>query len=640
MRVLSGRTVRDREDRSIYQKLQAALKGAPTLPLRLQREKDAGPGTGIFWGHRMRPAEGSGSAVRAEQVGVVFRQMPIGIVVNLINGGLTAAVLAPMAARPLVLPWFLSVALVTTGRLILWWQYRQTGIRTQDIRHWSRLATCGSLLAGLCWGIGGAVLFPDLPGLGKIFLTIVIGGMCAGTVVVNASHLPTLLAFLLSASLPVAIRFFIQGSAADDALGAMVVVFAAALALAGRRLSFIFAEAIQLRVGLNEANLRLQAEIAEHRATEASLRQAQKLEAIGQLTGGIAHDFNNLMTVIIGNLTLASTRARGSSAVAPQLEAALHAAEQGVRLIQRLLAFARKQPLAPQSLDLGRLVSGMEELLRRTLGPEIHLVISARSDLAPAHVDANQIELAILNLAINARDALPAGGTVRIDIESRRADHSAPPELVADGYVVVSISDDGTGMDDATLAHAFEPFFTTKGAGSGTGLGLPMVHGFAAQSGGATRIRSKLGEGTTVELWLPQAREPPVADRLDRAVPQIDNCNASVLLCDDDDSVRSLLVGFLKSIGYAVHEASGGEDAIRILDTGAEVDLLIVDYAMPGINGLETIRQAQLLRPGLRTLLITGHADILSGDVPEMPLLRKPFRPYELARQATKILAA
>ena len=222
-------------------------------------------------------------------------------------------------------------------------------------------------------------------------------------------------------------------------------------------LSQIFTETMQLRFDLNEANHRLQAEMAERQATETALRQAQKLEAIGNLTGGIAHDFNNLLTVVIGNLELARVRAGETSAIAPLLKVALQSAGRGVALIQRRLAFARKQNLDPRSLDLGRLVSGIEELLRRTLGPEIRLVISADPDLAPAHVDANQTELAILNLTINARDAMPKGGTVRIVLNNSRAGRTSPPELAPGDYVVVSISDDGTGMDEATLAHAMDP---------------------------------------------------------------------------------------------------------------------------------------------------------------------------------------
>jgi len=273
---------------------------------------------------------------------------------------------------------------------------------------------------------------------------------------------------------------------------------------------------------LNEANLRLQAEIAEREATEANLRQAQKLEAIGQLTGGIAHDFNNLLTVVLGNLMLAMSRDGDQSK--GLLRSALEAAERGVSLVQHLLAFARKQRLDPQSVNLRGLLAGMEGLLRSTLGPQTLLVVASDSDLAPAHVDANQLELAILNLTINARDAMPGGGTLRIELRNRRGEQALPGGLSPKDYVIVSITDTGTGMDEETIDQAFDPFFTTKAIGSGSGLGLPMVQGFAVQSEGAVQIRSKPGEGTTVELWLPQAREAPTdpvaAERSLSDVPQ------------------------------------------------------------------------------------------------------------------------
>jgi signal transduction histidine kinase len=390
-------------------------------------------------------------------------------------------------------------------------RYRRQPSAITDVAPWSRRAACGSLLAGLSWGLGVVVLFPIIPVFGQIFLTFVVGGMCAGAVVTSASHLPSLLAFLLSASLPVAAAFFGEGTQTAIGLGAMTLVFAAALSLAGVHLNRFFAEAMRLRFELSEANLRLKAEMAERVATEAALRQAQKLEAIGQLTGGISHDFNNLLTLVIGNLSLAIGRAGEAPAILPLLQSALQAAERGGALVQRLLAFGRKQRLDPQSIDLPRLVAGIEDLLRRTLGDRVSLVIIAETGLAPARVDANQLELAVLNLTINARDAMPDGGSLRISLQNRRADDGNPPEVAPGEYVVFAIADAGIGMDEATLARAFEPFFTTKQIGSGSGLGLPMVQGFAAQSGGGVRIWSKVGEGTTVELWLPRAGEPPFA---------------------------------------------------------------------------------------------------------------------------------
>ena len=578
-------------------------------------------------------------AVYAEQVAAMYWQMPIALGANLVNAALTAAVLTPIASRPVPLLWFGAVVLVTAVRAVVWRRYRR-GNAGADAGRWALPATLGAMFAGLCWGLGGAVLFPFIPPLAQAFLTIVIGGMCAGSVVLSGPHLPTLLAFVLPACLPMAARFLAEGTPIDLALGAMIVVFVAAMTFAGTHLNRIFVEAMRLRFELNEANLRLQAEISEHRATEAVLRQAQKLEAIGHLTGGIAHDFNNLLTVVIGNLMLARGRAGGNVAIVPLLDSAMQAAERGVAQIQRLLGFARRQRLDPRSVDLSRLVAGITALLRQTLGPGTDLLIAADAGLAPAHVDANQLELAILNLAINARDAMPTGGSVRIGLENHATNHDSPPELTPGKYVVISITDTGTGMDAATLAQAFDPFFTTKDAGAGSGLGLPTVQGFAAQSGGAVRISSRPGAGTTVELWLPEAGEPPRDfDRPEWSAAEMPRGAANILLCDDDDDVRRFIGEFLDSAGYTIHEASGPEAALGILEQSAEIDLLIVDYAMPGMNGLETIRQARQRRPGLRPLLITGYAEAVGGGIVGIPLLRKPFAPSELARVVAEILA-
>jgi signal transduction histidine kinase/CheY-like chemotaxis protein len=580
------------------------------------------------------------TAIRTEQLRAVFQQMPIALAVNLVNAALTAVVLFQIAARLLPLMWFSSVALVTAGRWLLWRAYRRAFPEPQETLGWPALAVCGSLAAGLCWGLGGVLLFPIVPVSGQVFLTFVIGGMCAGAVVLSASHLPTVLSFLLSASLPMAFLFFIRATVADAALGMMIFVFAAALSLAGVHLNRFFTEAMRLRFELNEANLHLQAEIAEHRATGAALRQAQKLEAVGQLTGGIAHDFNNLLTVVMGNLELASSRAGQNSTLLPLLQSASRAAERGVALVQRLLAFARKQRLDPQSVDLAGQITGIEGLLKQTLGPAILLEIVTDDDLTPAHVDANQVELAVLNLAINARDAMPEGGKLRIELRNRRVGPHSPAELAPGEYVLLSIIDTGIGMNEATLAQAFDPFFTTKEAGSGSGLGLSMVQGFALQSGGAVQIRSKPGEGTTVELWLPQAHEPPAkAAGSERAEPDLPPGTASILLCDDDDAVLSFLSELLRSNGYSVHEASNPEAALRLLENGLAADLLIVDYVTPGINGVETIRRARRLRAGLRALLITGHAGALGAELKDLPLLRKPFGPAALSQTVSEILA-
>lgn len=459
------------------------------------------------------------AAVYAEQVATVFRQMPIALGVNLVNAGLVATVLSPLANRSEPALWFSLVALITFGRAVLWWRFRCRHGR-MDWRWWSRSAAVGAFLGGLAWGCGGVTMLGLVPPAAQSFLTIVVGGMCAGAAVVSAPHLPSLLAFLIPASLPMAGHFLVEVTPVDRALGAMILVFAAAMALAGMQLNRSLGSATRLRLVLDETNHQLQHEIAKHQATEAALRQAQKLEAIGHLTGGIAHDFSNLLTIIIGNLAMAKDRLDPNSAVAPLIDSATQAAERGVRLIQRLLGFARRQRLAAVRVDVGRLVSNMQEMLSRTLGPQIHLLFDIAGDLAPVEIDPNHLELAILNLAINARDAMPEGGTLRIAVCAPPSDANVPIELAHGDYVVLEIADTGDGMDEATLAQAFEPFFTTKEPGAGTGLGLPTVLGFLTQSGGAIRLLSRVGSGTTAQLWLPRAKsvtnETPTHSRFNK----------------------------------------------------------------------------------------------------------------------------
>jgi len=586
------------------------------------------------------PADEVNTAVYIEQVGATFRHVPIAVVVNVVNAGITATVLAAISPTKIPFLWFGAVTLVSIGRWLLWRRYQRAIPQVQHVRTWGLLVGIGSLLAGLSWGLGGAVLLPMTPGPGQTFFISVIGGMCAGGVVLSVPHLPTLLAFLLSATLPVAFRLFATGSMADTALAEMIIVFAAALSLAGAYLNWFFTAGLRLRFELNEANIRLRAEMAEHQETEATLRQAQKLEAVGQLTGGIAHDFNNLLTAVVNYVELAITRADGNPAVVSLLRGAIHAADRGIVLVKQLLAFARKQRLEPRSVDLKVLIFEIKELLQRTLGATIDLEIEVDPDLTPARVDANQLELAILNLAINARDAMPTGGTMRLSLENSRTSRGMPAGLAPADYVILSIADTGTGMDEATLARAFDPFFTTKEAGSGSGLGLPMVQGFAVQSGGGVQIQSRLGEGTRVEVWLPRADEAPAVRASPHRPDVIGSQHAAqILLCDDDPDVRGILGEVLQTEGYVLHLANGPISTLRILEETAEIDLLIVDYAMPEMNGLELIREACQRRPSLKTLPITGDVGALSGGISRVPLLPKPFGPAELGQKVARILA-
>jgi signal transduction histidine kinase/CheY-like chemotaxis protein len=585
---------------------------------------------------------GRADALHAEQVGILFRQMPIAVAVNFVNTALAAAVLLPLAARPWVLPWFAVVILATIGRLLVWQRYRRDPVRSENTQHWSRLATCASLLTGLCWGIGGAVLYPLLPVLGKVFLTLVIGGMCAGAVVISASHLPTLLAFVLSASLPMAARFFMQGSAAYIALAAMVLVFAAALVLAGRHFSQTFAETMRLRFALNAANLRLQAEMAEHRATEAALRQAQRMEALGQLTGGLAHDFNNLLTVVVGNATLLhdaaadeKTRQRAASILA--------IAERGERLTRQLLAFSRRRVLHPEIIRLQERAGEIAELLARAVRENIEMTVAVPDDLWPVAVDFGEFELAVLNVAVNARDAMPEGGKLQLAARNTRCDGTAASGGLDGAFVAITLTDTGTGMPAEVMAHAFEPYFTTKEAGLGSGLGLSQVYGFASQSGGGAVIASAPGEGTAITLFLPRAGPASAASG---AVPSAANqasaaASGRLLLVEDDREVAAVTQELLCDLGFETRWAEDGSAALEMIADGPPVDLVLSDVVMPGgVSGLDLARRLRECRPELPVVLATGYSRYAAQVIAEgFRLIEKPYRRTVLAAALQAALA-
>ncbi len=365
---------------------------------------------------------------------------------------------------------------------------------------------------------------------------------------------------------------------------------------------------------------------------EDQLRQAQKVEALGQLTGGVAHDFNNLLTPIIGSLDLLVRRGLGSDRERKLIGAALQSAERARTLVQRLLAFARRQPLQPTAIDVRALVAGMGDLVASTTGPQVQVAIEAPADLPPAHADTNQVEMALLNLAVNARDAMPAGGTLRITAAACHVDRPAPElgDLKPGDYVMISVADTGIGMDAETMARAIEPFFSTKGIGKGTGLGLSMVHGLARQLGGGIRIFSQPGLGTNVELWLPAAAAPaqPLASdgkEAARGPPR----RGTALLVDDEEAVRHATAHMLEEAGFSVIEASSGSAALALLGEHPEIGVLVTDHLMPGMDGTQLVRRAHQIRADLPCLIISGYADV-EGVAPDLPRLTKPFRAQEL----------
>jgi PAS domain S-box-containing protein len=377
-------------------------------------------------------------------------------------------------------------------------------------------------------------------------------------------------------------------------------------------------------------------DITERRQVEEQLRHAQKMETIGQLTGGVAHDFNNLLAAVQGNLELLRKRLPDDPQLRRYIDGALQGASRGASLTARLLAFARKQELKPMPTDLVQLLEGMRGLMERSIGPLITIKLQLDGDLPPARVDPNQLELAILNLAVNARDAMPDGGELCIALTAR--DGSEAQAGLRGPFLKLSVADTGNGMDAATLGSAIEPFFSTKELGKGTGLGLSMVHGLAVQLGGVLRLRSQLGEGTTAELWLPVSATP--IDELPTVkVKQAEAPKSRILVVDDDVLIAMNTVDLVEDLGHIAFEANSGKKALEILASDERIDAMVTDYAMPGMNGVELANKARELRPQLPILLASGYAELPSGADLHLLRLGKPFQQADLALKLSQLLA-
>jgi signal transduction histidine kinase len=398
------------------------------------------------------------------------------------------------------------------------------------------------------------------------------------------------------------------------------------------------AKVVERTVQLERAHETVLEEIRQRERTEEALRQVQKMEMIGQLTGGVAHDFNNLLMAVMGNLELLRKQSTNEKFV-HLVDGALRGAQRGASLTQRLLAFARQQDLRIEPTHLPTLIRGMTDLLERSVGAGIELVFELPEQVPLTLADANQIELALLNLVVNARDAMPDGGTVSIRVDSVRSSESV--DLPDGDYVRLTVSDSGHGMDAATLSKATEPFFTTKEVGKGTGLGLSMIHGLALQLDGALRLHSTAGHGTQAELWLPMTSRKPslpeaTATALEQAAPV--TSPATILLVDDDALISTSTAFLLEDLGHEVIEANSGADALAILRNGRKVDVLITDYAMPKMTGTQLASAARALRPGLPIIIATGYADLPPGNSVDLPRLRKPYRQQQLISEIAKAL--
>ena len=385
-------------------------------------------------------------------------------------------------------------------------------------------------------------------------------------------------------------------------------------------------------------------DITEQRSLENQLLQAQKMDAIGKLTGGIAHDFNNLLAAVIGGLGLLEKRASLAEEEARILGMTKRAAEQGSELVRRLLAFARRQTLEPRPIRIQQLQEAVTDLLTHTLGGLVQIQWQIAGEVPDAFADQAQLELALVNLIINARDAMPDGGTVAISVETAEVAGENAQGLAAGHYLRLRVSDTGGGIAPEYLEKVLEPFFTTKEVGKGSGLGLPMVYGFAKQSNGAFRLESRLGSGTTAELWIPRApeaaKDEPPTVQSEEQPRSTGSRPLHILLVDDHPEVRTTTAAMLEELGHTVVEAANGQEALAALNNGAATcDLLISDYAMPNISGTEFLRQARKICPDVPALIITGYAEADAvRDKPEsVEILLKPFTSSALEKAVIRI---
>ena len=426
-------------------------------------------------------------------------------------------------------------------------------------------------------------------------------------------------------------------------LGGAVVVLLLSLSRRSRQFERLLDQTHVAHERAEQARDGLLQQISERERAEGALRQAQRIEAIGQLTGGVAHDFNNLLTVVLGNVEILQRRtaADGNPMLAERLSAIRAAAERGATLTGHLLAFARRQPLMPKAIDLNGMIEGMRDLLDTALGLRTYVKFCLADDLWPAMADQSQIELVVLNLVINARDAMPDGGVITIET----ANHRRTEKIGADGssagdYVAITVRDTGTGIAPDVLVRVFEPFFTTKPPGSGSGLGLSQVFGTARQSGGDVRIETIVNRGTAVSVDLPRANMVPPPAPAERRDIQLSGTGARILLVDDDDPVRAVTAAMLRDLGYTVRDVASGEAALTALAEDGDMDILLTDLVMPGMNGSQLAAAARDRRKDLSIVFISGYAeqvgDVLTG---QYRLIRKPFGAEDLCATIEAVLA-
>lgn len=586
------------------------------------------------------------AGILAARVDSVFGRVVGATVVSIVNAGLMTLVLSRRGVMPAAAWWLAMVSVLGGARVVSGLIYAADARKADHIQRWETLAVIGALLSGLVWGFGAASLFTADP-INQWLWTLLIGGMCAGAASLHATHAPTAVAFIFPCCAPLAMRLAQQGTPQGLAAGAMILTFLIIVSMNAHRFSRRFGETASLQIALerrtaelDEANLRLNREIEDHRVTGENLHRAQKMEAMGQLTGGIAHDFNNLLTVIVGNLGLIVDRTEEDETVKRLANSAMIAADRGARLTTSLLAFARRQALRPEPVDINALILDFAPLLRRAAGDKVRFELVLSKSGCPSNVDVAHFQSALLNLVINARDAMPGEGLMIVSTETVQLVEAdlAGAQAQAGPFVKVCVHDSGAGMSEETASKAFDPFFTTKSGGKGSGLGLSQVYGFAQQSGGTTGIFSRPGLGAQVSIYLPVWEEALPEPTLRPSAPAMAPGHPMrVLLVDDDADVLVTLREGLSRNGWDALLAADAEAALGMLDRYEDIGVLVTDVDMPaGMNGVELAKAVRRRRPELPTLLISGLPLSSFGAGQDFDILQKPFTPEQLAERIVR----
>jgi signal transduction histidine kinase len=599
-------------------------------------------------------------AVQAEQIRTLYSQSLAIFAVSPLTATIVTVVLWPTADQRLLTAWVAAMIVVVIVRAAVRHRYLRAQPSADETATWARRLVWGSLFTGLLWGLGGALFYDPGAFAPQLLLSFAVGGMVAGASGTFALHLPTFLAFAASAILPVAARMVAEGDVPHIAMGGLAIVYGMAMWLITAHSNRALTESYCLRfenrelleqltaaqVSLEETNQTLEQRVAERgaaleRQTEA-LRDAQRMESVGLLAGGVAHDFNNLLTVVLGSVELLLTDTRNPQD-RTRLAEIKSAANRGATLVSQLLAFSRRQVMVRQVLDLNSVVKDVHPLLTHLIGEHVELVVSlART---PLHVkaDPTQLQQTIINLATNARDAMPEGGTLTIATELIDGVPTGTT-FSARRYVTLSVRDTGVGMDAATKRLAFDPFFTTKDVGRGTGLGLASVYGIVEQSGGRVHVDSEPGRGSCFRVFLPwvavettEATDVPAA----ASAPPVGAAHpATIILVEDETLVREIIARVLGRAGYTVLEAHDGEVALQMVRRHAgQIDLVITDVVMARLGGLELARRVADERPGLPILLMSGYnTEEMPADDPTIGFLQKPFTPNALLQTVSALL--